>query len=428
MAKNKWYCLEISQLKGWERKLNKAKIPITTTTIFEPFYSEVVTFPHEYQSQVLDILGIQPHNLREFKITDDLRLLSAYSVKAWDNNMEDYWPLMERVLWDFARMHSLHIFVSNPSGRSTKPKTAEGCLWIRFWSAPRFKSRTLTAAFGTSLNFYQQAATEPSGQGIPILDTSHQVVAELVQDTLYILFDLPQEDNAGTLLSAILAEYEIVILPLEEQARIRGLQQTEILEQSRCAYVTACHRRHSRYLRAAKQELESTRNKQVKLAHELSELVQRERWLSTQIPLMQKVSDEANAHHQEEFDNLIKMPKIKHVEVIGDMLIVETVELVTGPVRETQKFHILGKYQIHIPIGGDLPTIRNLDRTIEQSQHPFDTGGGRLCFGNISLALTELIGNLEFSVVAQMVIEFLELSPLDTTRINHWPIVHMQPA
>jgi hypothetical protein len=54
--------------------------------------------------------------------------------------------------------------------------------------------------------------------------------------------------------------------------------------------------------------------------------------------------------------------------------------------------------------------------------HPFDTGNGQLCYGNISESLAEYMGSFEYSAVVQLVIEFLEASTVSDSRMKDWPI------
>jgi hypothetical protein len=399
-----------------------ANIPTQTVNIGKPWKMECLAFPPQFKDKVLAIVGL--NGVKEFKTSEDLIiLLSPYSVQVeQEKNLEHLQPMLP-VLLSHAKKNHLHVYVSNPHSKQSLPHTEAGKLWIRFWSAPQVEEHNteIPRAFGIELEHDQRDAVKPNIQGVPIVDSEEVTVAEVVGSTLYVFFDLPHGNHAAELLKAILDEYDFMKLPLEEQARIRN-QKMDELEQKACAeYAAACKERFEKYHQDVLEKLAETRAEQSKFSQALTKAIRQEFVLSQQLEFLAELSKDAEVRHAEEYKKLRVNPKVARLIVKGNKIIVQTVPLITAPTASGLRYS-LGQYLVAIPFDGGTPTTTNLTRTVDNMHHPFDTGNGQLCYGNISESLAEYMGSFEYSAVVQLVIEFLEASTVSDSRMKDWPI------
>jgi len=128
-------------------------------------------------------------------------LESSYEMDEWDQ--------IRPVLEEYSIKLGVEIFVKNPHGGSSTPKNEEGKLFIYFWScAEKYRHTVLDSAYGMRLKNGYADACEPSGLGTVIFDPDGVAVAEVVEGTLYVLFDLPHYDSpARELLQSIMEAF-----------------------------------------------------------------------------------------------------------------------------------------------------------------------------------------------------------------------------
>ncbi len=116
---------------------------------------------------------------------------------------------IESTLQDYADLLGVDLIVSNPHGVPSPPEKAEGKLFIKFWSVPRGTSKAkIGSAFGVQLAEGQCDALKPTGEGLPLIDPiTEQVVGEVHEGTLYVLFDLPHAGTGISLMAGIMQCY-----------------------------------------------------------------------------------------------------------------------------------------------------------------------------------------------------------------------------
>ena len=133
----------------------------------------------------------------------------------------------------------------------------------------------------------------------------------------------------------------------------------------------------------------------------------------------------------DEYDKLISIPKVKYVEVKPGLIAVYTDILYCQDPRNNV-WHEIGEFRIEIYTDGSSDGVRwfNLTRRVDayksSQMAPHIWSDGTACLGNVKEVFPNLIANYEFSVVAQLAIEFVESVNVEDSAGKHirdWPEV-----
>jgi len=123
------------------------------------------------------------------------------------------WEKINPILVEFARKRKMTLFVSYSNGSFSKPIKDPGNFYIRFFSSPLERGDTETTPYTSELNgpakrcegcgdFHDsiKRLIDPSGleNSVVIKNDFSVPVAEIVDDTLYILFDNDSFDDDDT--------------------------------------------------------------------------------------------------------------------------------------------------------------------------------------------------------------------------------------
>jgi len=413
-----WYSLlykDEKEVRTALRRLTKRKIvahgpfPVLLPSMPSSPFPGLI-FPEEVREEILHTLKL---NDGPTTATTDpkLRLILTQGVTVL-GQLGDRVAAVEDVLKVYAPELGLHIIATNPHGSESTPGSEEGIFHIRFYATPRKspdqKGITLARAFGITLPPGIRDALPPSGLGIPIRSPEGIVVAELLGNTLFVLFDLPHgldEELPCHLLARIM---ELVV---EIRA---GQGQKEDIEDR---YTQLAMRRHRLKLVALLGKRRALLRKIEESERAIAQAKQHLEPVEDELATLQAAGQkDTEAAARQEFKKLERLPHVMRIEIEGGYLRVYTDEVY---LQHAGKTYPLGRYQIRIPIDEGRPLAilnENPKRVGETLQHhPHIHGDGtRMCLGNFA-PITQLIATWQWGVVAQLMIEFLHYINADHT-------------
>jgi hypothetical protein len=437
----KWQMLE-GYLERQDELIGE-QIAFIPMAIEEPRSAKGIAFPESEFSRIRAFLGLSGNYQEVLTNQEGVTLLQKRVIKITPNgeNLEQ-WDQIELVLREYAeKMKIWSILVSNPHGHAYESKTEEGKLFIRFWSAPvtNGEKLCLAHAFGYVVGDSQHDAMVPSGQGITISDDEGNAIAEVVGGTLYVLFDLPHPGTpAGPIMEAIMERWMSMQLPSEERDRFLAEQAKLERERSRLAYIAECGKRLQVSEDAAKKEIEGSVKNQGEYSQKLTEAIRVEQEARRMLEQVAETKKSIEPRFGEEFDRLLMVPGVIRVTVSSSKV---TTGLFSGSTKTgvisvftehlfTQELsdhtiRDLGEYRIDIHTNGSGIRIYNLTREIDDHPHPHHAGDHKPCLGNIQEGIAKLVASYEFSIVAQIMLQFLQtINEQDTygKRVFQWPV------
>ncbi len=429
----KWLLLENYSSK--KEALVAARVPVIEIQIAEPRAVTGLAFPAENKAQVLEILGLESLQLMETPTNQEgVFLLEPRTcrVSKSGENLEA-WTEIKPVLQEFADLLGRDIHVSNPHGKASQPaKAGSGKIHIRFWSRPgaaEAEKTSIAEVFGIRLGDGQRDALTPSGQGIPIVDPDGVVAAEVIEDTIFVLFDLPHKSgNAGQLIRKIMEEYAILQKDPEELERLRAEAREREIRASREAYVRECGRRLESTIAATRRSIEDAERTIRDCQKRITEAVRAQSGFCKKLEQLLQSSAELEKSFAEEFNKLCAVPGVERVRVTDGVvqIFTDNVEIKYGG-----SVYDIGRFRLDIYTSGSNGGVRafNLTRTVNGHAHPHVKSDGNCCLGNIADGVAKLIGEYQYSVLAQVMLQYLRtVNPSDWYKnIKNWPLA-AEPA
>ncbi len=432
-----WYVIEDSLDR--REKLIAARVPVSDLNVRKPYIIKGLTFPGEEKEKVFEILGLKDQRFSEIQTEMDnvvfLFPVGECGVFLEDSVHMEAWEHIKPVLHEFAVKLGVDIYVSNPHGYVSSIKSEDGKLFIRFWSTPKpTRKKTIPQIFGVEVEEAQEDAKSPTGSGVPILDSCGLTVAEVHGGTLYILFDLPHGrngDNISFLMRSIMEQYLEQYLLSQKDPEEYGRLVSEIakreLDHSRKMYVHECGRRLTLSVSRTEGNLKSVQEQIEEAQKNLTNLVREEQKLRRGHQQLLESSDELEARFANEFDKLQAVPGVTKTLVDDGIISIFTDQI---DIEYEGQLYDIGKFRIDIYTegGNGGVTCHNLTRQVQRDgcnyNHPHVKGDGSCCFGNIANGISILIGEYEYSVLAQMIIEYLrQVNPGDWwCHIKRWPL------
>lgn len=431
--------LAIKSFRDRAQSLIRAKVPIAETNISSPVPLRVVAFPEEDLGRVIEVLGLSI-NLELTTETDhegiwllevgeekgDSSPPATVTVADWEGNNESgFVKTVEEILVPAVGDVVIHV----PHGRTVAP--ASDGFHIFIWSALEGRKGDFKAPkkiWGIDVDC-RDSGFKPSGQGVPIVDAETDwAVGELVGNNLYIHHDLCHHgtDQEIQIFRLLLEEVvaEMQLSPEKKAERQRKMQE-EALARFRGIYVVECGRRLQKAFKETQRSLEESVRKQEEYSKLLTESIRAEANLRRKLEQLAEVQKNSVPQFGQEFDRLLMVPKIKTVRVQEGMLSVFTEYLYTNRLKKDGTVRELGEYRIDVPTAGGTPKIFNLTRTVGGHPHPHHAENNEPCLGNIKEGIAKLVGAYEYSVVAQILIQFLEsINEEDSygKRVYEWPV------
>lgn len=255
-----------------------------------------------------------------------------------------------------------------------------------------------------------------SGQGYSIVDEqSGYSVAELVGErNLYIHHNLARH---GTL-------HEEKLLRLILSKALASLERPGSSRQaSKQLFVDECSKSTGLVLKNSP-AVEKRVDKIRQLKKELAKRIRDARAVEEKAIRGESLSAAAFG---QEYDALLRVPKVKDVKVDGRNIVVYTDVLYCKDDRSGY-LHEIGAFRIELPLGGASPRWFNQTRRvtgIAEGQHaPHVYSDGHACLGNTADVFRRLLRDHQFAIAAQYAIEFVEqANTADPAgkRIDNWP-------
>ena len=171
-------------------------------------------------------------------------------------------------------------------------------------------------------------------------------------------------------------------------------------------------------LQARKANVQSLRKR---IAHAVAEARDKERKLLT----------DENVNLDEfgiEYENLMKVKYVKDVKVEGSAIVIYT-DILNCKDERTGRLHEIGAFRISLPFTGVMPNWKNLTRTVngmKAGQHaPHVWPDGSACLGNTADIFPKLFAQRQWSIAAQLAIEFVQAANTSDSagkHISSWPL------
>jgi hypothetical protein len=430
--------------------LRLKKIPFSQITIHRPLETTGLAFPQEYFEQAMIILGLANRSFamtetdrpgvsylterrsrpaaRDDRVEEIGDLDGAYRFTVQVDNDEhffglEHWDEIEPVLRNFAGRIKRNIVVSNPHGESFPPMTDPETLYIRFWSTPKESTKHIKIhqVFGWALGSSQSDALLPSGKGFFIRDDD-TIIAELVEDTLYVLFDLPHSQGCGLLMAGIIERLEpfLVSPGFEKQPKkVAGRGRNN----SRQAYIDLCSRRGQSERTTAEAQLIESQAKIQQSGKLLAQAIQKQLAARERLAVFGNDA-ELEEQYGKEFDQILSFEGVQRVEVKNNVILVFTDPI---EIEYQNSIYDIGSFRIEIYPNADSGGVKcfNLSRqTPNGFHHPHIGKFGECCLGNIAAGIFQFIGEHQYAPVVQIMLKYLESYKPENPyqKISAWPL------
>jgi len=261
-------------------------------------------------------------------------------------------------------------------------------------------------------------ATLPTGVGVPLSTENCALVGEYFPEACYIYRDVL---GAGS--RAEVARLGEVLLTLRRQIMLAGagnarqLIADEFLREC-LVLTTAAGASDAVAAQALSEETEKRLHDTVRAARKREQEITR---------LFACPEDQLGL----EFDSLLRIKKVKDVQVTETELVVETGTLYCADPR-TGRLHEIGKFRIQIPFEQpEWMRFLNLTRTVSGRHAPHVGATGIPCLGTTKDQFPQLIREREFTSVVNLAILFLESVNVNDAwgrYIDEYPVAAMTDA
>jgi hypothetical protein len=429
MADEDWYILaNLDLLDEKIRWLNAAGVPCYSVPMNGT--NNNLTFPSTNVEQVMEHIGLGgigytlSSTNRDHVYVMDLKssgsnvadLLKHIALQnrfekqeahfeAWDNLL----PVFQSVYDTFG----VTIIPDNPHGVPKAPcKGDDDTLYVHFFSRDGIGGGITRrdSIYGIELEGGQKDALMPSHHGDSIRDTNGDVIAEIVEDNLYILNDLPHVpgDNVTRIFERIISAYfDLKKKPESLISRIKMGFKKPVMSTARKQFINGCTSLIDINVASMERTVEKC-DRELNVCNQAIVNYSRERDLTLQkLEPLKTSRDKREEWADKEYDALCAIPHIKNVEMEGT-----TLRLFTDNIQITYKDQIynMGQYKIEIYTDGSNEGVRVFNLTKERNglQHPHIQRNGHCCLGNISQGVAKLVSEYEYTVLAQLIVNYLE--------------------
>lgn len=342
---------------------------------------------------------------------------STSSVGTWQGkNEEGMTRIVSTVLMPFLQKD---IVVDNP--RAVVAPAEDGKFYVHIFaaSATTQHGKSPATIWGIPVECATDGAWGASGKGHTFYD-GNCPVAELIGSNLYILHNLVKAGNAREeMVLAVLLDRVLEHMLLEQSNAQAERLFVDVCSEALMA--EAGSEQTVEELQTATRELKKELKKTVRLAAaEELKLLRNER-IST---------DEIFAA---EYEALLKVPKVKDVQVENGVVIVST-ELLFARDPRNGNYHEIGEFKIHLSPSETSPRWFNQTRQVlsctADSGRPLQAvhvwNSGKACLGNADAIFTSLFKQREWALAAQVAIEFAEsVNQVNNDAagmgVHHWP-------
>ena len=290
---------------------------------------------------------------------------------------------------------------------------------------------TLDKAFGIELDRSQHSALTPFREYDQLIrDEVGTIVAELHSATLYVLFDLPDGRNAGTLMTKIMercvADY-LVADPEERKRRVEE-RQLKLYEQSWPIFEKA-------YTNMLLQKMDSFRNEDRSLEEEEWRFTQRINGIKDRREALLLLSEQTQSFLKknkrerkgilsESFQRLSRMSANGCALVIGSKIYIDMGQI---DIENKGQVYDIGHFELVIDIGGDGGedmTCENKTRTVAGCMDHPHIRSKKVCLGNIRSQVRQLTETMQYDLLVTLMKAYLESYNASDAffSIEHWPV------
>jgi hypothetical protein len=329
------------------------------------------------------------------------------------------WPEIKPILEVFANAFEINLKIFYPRDVEKVREPEKNIYQIYFCSAPSVGIYTsnwaLSKSYPKIYNIPVNATgIYPSKAAIPIKD-GENIIAEYINQSLFILFDLPNPcENAGIIIERLLSDFATICLirPARRGKAKKDLQDKFELFKNNLSRLL--FKNPVIIIEQAIERLKKTSKilsrKLISISLETAALEKLSRTIENDPNLYQKT---------------IKIPHVKRMNVgkkgNNIVLSVFTDDIL---IEYEEHFYNIGRFEIRLIFGEDYEIIcNNLTKKRDDYDHPHVVKG-EPCLGNISSLIPKLIAKYDIPAVIWALVTFLE-SYNDSNAycdIDNWPI------
>jgi len=286
-----------------------------------------------------------------------------------------------------------------------KNKKIANSFCIHIFSSPVFAiqktQQRINRLFGIRLGGNQSNSKQHSSRGNFIQDFEGQIAGEINGNNIYILFDLIHGNSQELLLYLFFQKY----LEIKCGNLLEKFQRYEIDSQKN-KYVTICQRRISESIRDSNNEINKIQKEIKSSQQRITELVQKLTPLQISTQFLEENKSQKIVNIERDFEKIQQMEDVRNIIIYEDRI-----SIFTNPIYidyEDEEYYI-GNFLMEIFINGSNGGVmcRNLNNRRGEYDHPH-VSGGSCCFGNITDAVSKLIGEGEFVPLIIVMIKFLK--------------------
>lgn len=425
-----WYLYPSSNKQLLQRFL-EARIAAATMTIREPIVLEGIAYPEEDHQKVVELLRGQEEIEKTFRNTDQenvklLAIKERYKIEVTTTDNIIHWTSLRETLKEFSVKYGRSIKVWVPHGKASAPQIERGRINIYFYSSPAPSERVEipSTIYGIRIPDGVSDALHPSNVGILIRDEAGIPLAEITSGCIYFLFDLPHNEFDGreNLFRKILEEAFPFALKTSEE--LNGLNSPDSrseeanqkfrsqIDTFREQYVLECTKRIGRRIEILNNSVSQKQIEVSQLETQLTEQSRRLEELRREVTSIEQKNKDLYDKFRLEFDKLCALPDVERIEVKEGDVTVYTGKIQFNKNYDNRQVSLSsGKFSFTIPTDGtDSIRFSPVSGNAKNHPHAYVRSGGKPCFGNITEAVQKCCAAYEYSIIAQLMIEYLKQS------------------
>jgi hypothetical protein len=230
---------------------------------------------------------------------------------------------------------------------------------------------------------------------------------------------------------------ELSFSPEEKAERVRKIAEAK-REKSREAYVKECSKRFEKTVAGTRQKIESGHKEIARLQQELIKKIREVHGAERKMEQLETTRVGQEESYGREFDLLLQVPGVEDVQTADGVIKIftEHIFIEIGEGAYMGEVYDIGKFRMEIYTSGSNGGIRFLNLTRRGKgggtgsyniHHPHVNSGGEPCLGNIKEMIPNLLGEYEYSAIAQIGLQFLKsVNPNDSAGrgiFDAWPLV-----
>ena len=393
--------------------------------------------------KLFDLFKKEKADSGEFKVEFVPREISV-SVESWDGENKEKFRVIAKEIFSLIGV-DVNIYVPH---NSSKDPVKNDKINIIIWSAKSGSNGKDVPGkiWGIPVDC-RDSAFGPTQTKENVIYDGDYAVAELVNgNNLYIFHDLVHKgtenemkifrmllENALKMVSPyvfaeILANKE---LEKEFQKELSKKNMSKYHDIMKKYYVDICSERFENQVKEMEEEVEGGKDEIQEMQKDLIEKIREIQDLEKRLMHLGSDKKEFKKEIEVEFEKLLEVEKVLNVLTNADGLVEIYTDTLYCTNPRTNKVHEIGKFKISISQADGL-RWENLTRQVnayeggQMAPHIWKTG--KACLGNMESVFPELLANYEYSILAQMAIQFVESVNVDDSagkHIDKWPIAKL---